>query len=344
MNATTAPSRRVTSQGCQYDWRPVLAAALDNLSLPPVRAGWNPDVQTIAHVCAHNPDASAYAATRFDSGNASLKAGIIAAFYEPSCEVPTSLQIRFVAYAESCLIHEGDPAFDAAVLTLSRCAQVRGRAAVVLERCLHSDAWWHRGNAAISLAMLGDVSATAMQRIGQLIHDNDGNMDWSVRSSALRAIAMLGRHAQTLVQELHLLAGRIEYTEQFCGCDGELLANALSATGDASADTIGVLIEMVGRGGFGVPWAAIFALGEIAERATLAGQTEAAMRVIAHYAESEDSKEFLDDHADRLQIAMLAIGGADHPECRRIHAYLRSIAWLDPARHIAPFVHIFDQH
>lgn len=324
-----------------YDWRKLIEQAMCVLAAGRCRGTTDNEQKTISKICMHYPEAVQYVLSRFDLANVSLKAGIIAGFYGAHWPIPGELQSKFVAYAESRMPKDGDEAFDEAVLTLAFCTNVQERASKVLVRCLSSRCWRHRGNAAVSLAMLGDIEDAVLQKIAGLVYDREGCMDWTVRSAALSAIRIMGARARAAVPLLQELSSQIDASEQYCECDGELLANAFEAIADADPVTVDILIRMVNAHGLNVPWHAMLALSRIAEVSPLAGDIERAMKAIGDYAHHEDATEYLDKWADLLQIAMITIGGADHPECHRVHAYLRTIQWLDQDRHIQPFAAIF---
>jgi len=247
------------------------------------------------------------------------------------------MQDAFLTFVEDFGAPRADPAFDAAVMTLARCEAFRDRATLVLRRCLHGECWFHRGNAAVSLAMLGESSRSTVFDIGRLILDRAGCMDWSVRSSAFEAIIILGGNAKPLVPLLKRFSKGISIADQYAGCDGELLAGAFKAICAADPDVIRILFGMIRKGGWRVPWHAIFALEALSGKASSDGWADDAMHAIADFAVGEDATEYLDQWADLLQITMLEIGGAEHPEFRRVSAYLRSVEWLDQGRHIKPF-------
>ncbi|MFZ6733460.1 hypothetical protein ACO0LG_16150 [Undibacterium sp. Ji42W] len=264
--------------------------------------------------------------SRFEHGNDNLQSGILRSFESLEMALPLQAQDIIVRRALSYGSNRDDEAYRTGVIALALCKDRQAEAVAILAPCLDSEAWFIRGNAAMSLGLLGIEDEVLINRLGDMIFDTEGN-DWSVQSAMLVALMKLGDKASSQISKLLRLARDNEEVEDFSGypCPNQLLADCFAAIGDDSAAVIEALRKTVARQGFISAGPAVIALGKLGKAAA------PAMEAIKAFIFSEDYHVDNADHARAVIDACIAINGADNVDVNNCIRHLAKSVLADVA-------------
>ncbi|MFZ6758605.1 HEAT repeat domain-containing protein [Undibacterium sp. Ji50W] len=206
-----------------------------------------------------------------------------------------------------------------AIIGLAKCHDLAEKAIAILRPCLQSEYWFIRGNAAVSLALLGVKDAVTIGRIGALLFDHEG-FDWRVSEAALSALETIGEPAQQEVPQILHLASQYIQQDKLTGWSdmGVLIANCLAAIGDKSPAVIDSLCQMVEKRSMSA-YEACVAIGMLNTKA------EQAQQVIANYLCSEEMPAYDAERAYGLIDALESVA-SDRPDLIRqcLHHLLQS--------------------
>lgn len=283
----------------------------------------------LAAALMKSPKAFDTVMSRFEHGNDNLQSGILRSFESLEMALPLQAQDMILHRAQSHGGNRDDEAYSTAIIALAQCKDRPAEAIAILAPCLDSEAWFIRGNAAMSLGLLGIEDEALINRLGDMIFDTEGN-DWSVQSATLGALTELGDKARSQTVKLLRLARNEEDEEDFNGypCPNQLLADCFAAIGDGTPEVIEALRKIVARQGRISAGPAIIALGKLGKAA------QSSMDAIKAFVFSEDKHIDNADHARAVIEACIAINGADHADvikcmrhlARSVHADVAEVA------------------
>ena len=254
---------------------------------------------------------------RFDSGNENLRSHVLQAFCQGmTSPLPPQAQRRILDMAHANM-HGSSDLFNLAIIALSVCHAIRAEAIALLAAQLDSNLWFVRGNAAVSLGLLGVDDEQTISRIADLLSDPEG-YDWNVCSAALEALAALGPKAIAAVPHMLALVSTELDEEDIHGypCAKSLLANAFGAIGEASPEVIEALRKLVEKQGFLSAYPATIALGKLGPAAL------PALGTIKAFLFSDEMPADSGDKASELIGVLQAIAGNAHPIVPAFTAHL----------------------
>lgn len=277
----------------------------------------------LAAALMKNPKGFDTVMSRFEHGNDNLQSGILRSFESLEIALPLQAQDMILRRAQSYDGNRDDEAYSTAVIALALCKDRQAEAIALLAPCLDSEAWFIRGNAAMSLGLLGVEDEALINRLGGMIFDTEGN-DWSVQSATLGALTALGAKASSQINKLLRLARNDEDDEYI----NQALADCFGALGDGSAAVIEALRNIVTRQAYTSGRLAVIALGKLGEAAS------PAMDAIEAFIVSEDYHIDNTDHARAVIDACIAIIGADNVDvsncirhlAKSVHAEVAEVA------------------
>lgn len=280
----------------------------------------------LAAALTKNPKGFDTVMNRFEHGNDNLQSGILRSFESLEMALPLQAQDMIVRRAQSHGGNRDDEAYSSAVIALALCKDRQAEAVAILSPCLDSEAWFIRGNAAMSLGLLGIEDEALINRLGDMIFDTEGN-DWSVQSATLGALTALGAKASSQISKLLRLARDDEEEEDFNGypCPNQLLADCFGAIGDDSAAVIEALRKTVVRQGFISAGPAVIALGKLGKAA------QPAMDAIKAFIFSEDYHVDDAEKARAVIDACIAINGAGNVDVNNCIRHLAKSVHADVA-------------
>ncbi|MFZ6653937.1 hypothetical protein [Undibacterium sp. TJN19] len=224
--------------------------------------------------------------------------------------------------------HTNQELFSTAIIALSKATDIRSQAIALLSDCLAHPLWFIRGNAALSLAMLGVSDEAIISRIADLLFDKAGN-DWHVFESALQALEILGGRAQgELPKVLRLVSFYLHDTDGGGWNDtGIYLADCLAAIGDNSSAVISMLCQIIAKRRSSA-YQACIALG------MLGTTEEQATQAIASYLCSDDMPADEARKAHELIDTLISVAGEKHAIVGQCLTHLLQSPFPDVA-HIA---------
>ncbi|MFZ6875698.1 HEAT repeat domain-containing protein [Undibacterium sp. Di27W] len=265
----------------------------------------------LAAALTQNPWGFETVMNRFENANDNLQVGILESFKSLEMALPLPMQDMLVRRAQVAdRNHHGevyDEVYSSIIVALALCKDRPAEALAILAPCLASEAWYIRGNAAVSLGILGLSTvkdAALINRLGDMIFDTEGH-DWDVQSATLQALTKLGGTAHSQLSKLLRLAQMHEKEDDFYDCPNQLLANCFGAIADDSAAVVAALHKIVARQGHISAGAAIIALGKLGKAAL------PAMEAIEAFIFHEDSYIEDAEQARAIITACIAISGAD---------------------------------
>ncbi|MBI3728706.1 MAG: HEAT repeat domain-containing protein [Burkholderiales bacterium] len=278
----------------------------------------------LAAALTKNPKGFDTVLSRFEYGNDNLQSGILRSFESLEMALPLQAQDMIVRRAQSYDSNRDDETYSTTVIALALCKDRQAEAIAILAPSLDSEAWFIRGNAAMSLGLLGIEDEALINRLGDMIFDTEGN-DWSVRSATLGALTELGDKASSQVSKLLQLARDDEDDEY----TNQMLADCFAALGDDSAAVIEALRKIVARQAYTSGRRAVIALGKLGKAAS------PAMDAIKAFIVSEDYHVDNADHAHAVIDACIAINGADNVDvnncirllAKSVHADVAEVAY-----------------
>lgn len=271
----------------------------------------------LATALKQNPAWFETIATRFSTGNDHLQSAILETFNTLDTALPLAAQTLILQAAQARSSNHSDEVFSYTVIALSQCQEFRAQAIAILVPCLDSNAWFIRGNAAMSLGSLGVDDNAVVDRLGDMIFDTEGH-DWSVQSAALQAMTGLGRKVRSQVPKLLRLAQTCEQEEDFNGylCTNKLLTDCFAAAGDDSPAVIEALRKMVLKQGHISSGPAIIALGKFG-KASLPAMDAINVFIFRDESHIDDAEK-----AQAVIEACIAINGEDHADVKNCLTHL----------------------
>ncbi|MFZ6719904.1 hypothetical protein [Undibacterium sp. Ji49W] len=187
---------------------------------------------------------------QFDGCDLEQKAGWLKLLSDFQPDLPLALQELIYKVALSGTSTGSDEksvaVWNQAIIGLAKCHDLSDKAIAILTPCLQSEYWFIRGNAAVSLALLGVQDVATISRIGELLFDHEG-FDWHVSEAALSALEIIGEPVQQEIPQILHRASAYIHQDEFGGWTdvGASIANCLAAVGDDSPEVINSLCQII---------------------------------------------------------------------------------------------------